>query len=48
MRIGREGGVPVILYHLKAAGPRNWFKEPALLAKIDSARAAGQDVTATM
>jgi N-acyl-D-aspartate/D-glutamate deacylase len=48
MRIGRDGGVPVILYHLKAAGPRNWSKEPALLAKIDSARAAGQDVTATM
>jgi N-acyl-D-amino-acid deacylase len=48
MRIGREGGVPVIIYHLKAAGPSNWQKEPALLAKIDSARAAGQDVTATM
>ncbi len=48
MRIGREGGVPVIIYHLKAAGPTNWSKEPALLAKIDSARAAGQDVTATM
>jgi N-acyl-D-amino-acid deacylase len=48
MRIGRDGGVPVIIYHLKAAGPSNWSKEPALLAKIDSARAAGQDVTATM
>jgi N-acyl-D-amino-acid deacylase len=48
MRIGREGGVPVILYHLKAAAPKNWYKEPALLAKIDSARAAGEDVTATM
>lgn len=48
MRIGRDGGVPVIIYHLKAAGPTNWSKEPALLAKIDSARAAGQDVTATM
>jgi N-acyl-D-amino-acid deacylase len=48
MRIGRDGGVPLIIYHLKAAGPSNWSKEPALLAKIDSARAAGQDVTATM
>jgi len=48
MKIGREGHVPVILYHLKAAGPKNWYKEPALLAKIDSVRAAGQDVTATM
>jgi dihydroorotase/N-acyl-D-amino-acid deacylase len=48
MRIAREGGVPLIIYHLKAAGPSNWSKVPALLAKIDSARAAGQDVTATM
>jgi N-acyl-D-amino-acid deacylase len=48
MRIGRDGGVPLIIYHLKAAGPSNWSREPALLAKIDSARAAGQDVTATM
>jgi dihydroorotase/N-acyl-D-amino-acid deacylase len=48
MRIGKDGGVPVIIYHLKASGPSNWPKEPALLAKIDSARAAGQDVTATM
>src|SRR5665213_1477184 len=38
MRIGRDGAVPVIIYHLKAAGPSNWSKEPALLAKIDSAR----------
>ncbi len=48
LRIAREGGVPLIIYHLKAAGQSNWSKELALLAKIDSARAAGQDVTATM
>lgn len=48
MRIARDGGVPLIIYHLKAAGPSNWPKARALLAKIDSARAAGQDVTATM
>lgn len=47
-RIGREGGVPVIVYHLKAAGRRNWPKAPRMVAKIDSARAAGQDVIATM
>ncbi|GLC23702.1 N-acyl-D-amino-acid deacylase family protein [Roseisolibacter agri] len=47
-RIGREGGVPVIIYHLKAAGRRNWPKAPRMVAKIDSARAAGQDVIATM
>ena len=48
LRIGREGGVPVIVYHLKATGRCNWPKAAALVAKLDSARAAGQDVTATM
>jgi N-acyl-D-amino-acid deacylase len=45
-RIGREGGVPVEIYHLKAAGVRNWPKAAKALAKIDSARAAGRDVGA--
>ena len=48
LRIGREGGVPVEIYHLKAGGRRNWDKTPLALAKIDSARAAGQDVQANM
>lgn len=48
LRIGREGGVPVEIYHLKAAGTANWKKETAMIAKIDSARAAGFDVQATM
>lgn len=48
LRIGREGGVPVEIYHLKASGPRNWPKMPLAIAKIDSARAAGQDVQADM
>ncbi|HET9984307.1 MAG TPA: D-aminoacylase [Longimicrobiales bacterium] len=48
LRIGREGGVPVEIYHLKAAGRRNWPKQRAMIAKIDSARAAGQDVGAGM
>ena len=47
-RIGKEGGVPVELYHLKAAGTANWGKLPAMIAKIDSARAAGLDVQANM
>jgi N-acyl-D-amino-acid deacylase len=46
IRIGREGGVPVEIYHLKAAGVRNWPKARLVVAKIDSARAAGQDVAA--
>ena len=48
LRIGREGGVPVEIFHLKASGPRNWPKMPRAIAKIDSARAAGQDVQANM
>ena len=47
-RIGREGGVPVEIYHLKAAGTANWAKMPAMIARIDSARAAGLDVQANM
>src|SRR5439155_7316505 len=34
----------VEIYHLKAAGVRNWPKAARVLAKIDSARAGGQDV----
>jgi len=48
IRIGREGHVPVEIYHLKAAGKRNWGKAAQAVAKIDSARAAGQDVQANM
>jgi N-acyl-D-amino-acid deacylase len=48
LRIGHEAAVPVDIYHLKASGKRNWGKAGAMVAKIDSARAAGQDVGATM
>ena len=48
IRIGKDGGVPVEIYHLKAAGKRNWAKAPMMIAKIDSARAAGLDVQANM
>jgi N-acyl-D-amino-acid deacylase len=46
--IGRRAGVAVEIYHLKAAGRRNWPKAPLAIAKIDSARAAGLDVQADM
>ena len=48
IRIGREGGVPVEIYHLKAAGTRNWPKAAQAIAKIDSARKTGLDVQANM
>ena len=48
IRIGVEGGVPVEIFHLKAAGRRNWGKMTQAIAKIDSARRAGVDVQANM
>jgi N-acyl-D-amino-acid deacylase len=42
--IGHRADVPVEIYHLKAAGVKNWPKARLVVAKIDSARAAGQDV----
>jgi len=48
VEIGRQGGVPVEIYHLKAGGRRNWLKAPQAIAKIDAARAAGIDVSADM
>ena len=38
--------MPVHIYHLKAAGQENWPLMADALALIDSARAAGMDVTA--
>jgi dihydroorotase/N-acyl-D-amino-acid deacylase len=40
--------VPVVIYHFKASGSRFWDLADPAIAKIDSARAAGQDVKATM
>ncbi len=48
IRIGVDGGVPVHIYHLKAAGQENWTLMPRALALIDSARAAGIQITADM
>lgn len=46
--IGQGAGVPVEVYHLKAAGKRNWPKAARAIALIDSARAAGVDIQANM
>jgi dihydroorotase/N-acyl-D-amino-acid deacylase len=48
LAIGREGGVPVEIYHLKAGGRRNWPKMQQAIARIDAARKAGQDAGADM
>ena len=46
MAVGAGAGVPVHIYHLKAAGQENWPLMADALALIDSARAEGMDVTA--
>jgi N-acyl-D-amino-acid deacylase len=45
-RIAREAGIPAEVSHLKLAGRRSQGFMPRVLARIDSARAAGLDVTA--
>ncbi len=46
IRIGEEGGVPVHIFHLKAAGEENWPRMKEAIALIQSARDRGIDVTA--
>src|SRR5690349_8501587 len=48
IQIGTKGNVPVEIYHLKAAGTKNWAKGPLAIAKIDSARRAGVNIQANM
>ncbi|HKJ91711.1 MAG TPA: D-aminoacylase [Longimicrobiales bacterium] len=43
--IAREANVPVEIFHLKTAGTSNWGKMPQVVARIDSARKAGLDIT---
>jgi dihydroorotase/N-acyl-D-amino-acid deacylase len=45
-RIGREAHIPVEIWHLKAAGKRNWGRMPEIVDRIDKARASGIDVEA--
>jgi N-acyl-D-amino-acid deacylase len=46
--IARASGGPAEIYHLKAAGKRNWNKLDALISAVDAARASGVRVTADM
>jgi N-acyl-D-amino-acid deacylase len=48
IRIARDAHIPAIFYHLKAAGKSNWSKLDPLIAKIDSARKTGLDISACM
>jgi N-acyl-D-amino-acid deacylase len=46
IRIGREAPIPVEIWHIKAAGKPNWGRMPQIVAKIDSARASGVEISA--
>jgi dihydroorotase/N-acyl-D-amino-acid deacylase len=46
LRIGREGHIPVEIWHIKVAGKDNWGRMPEVVAKISSARNQGMDVSA--
>ena len=48
IRISREAGIPAEVYHIKAAGQKNWPKEDALLARIEAAQKEGLKITANM
>lgn len=45
-RIAREAHVPVEIFHLKVAGPKKWGEMPAVIRRIDQARAEGLDIAA--
>jgi dihydroorotase/N-acyl-D-amino-acid deacylase len=45
-RIAREADIPTEVYHLKTAGPKAWGMMPAVLKRIEEARAQGLDVVA--
>lgn len=46
LAIGRQARVPVNISHIKALGRDTWGKAPAVIARIEAARAGGQRVTA--
>jgi dihydroorotase/N-acyl-D-amino-acid deacylase len=45
-RVAREAAIPAEIYHLKTSGRPNWGEMPAVLKRIEAARAEGLDVTA--
>jgi len=48
MRIGREAGLPVEIYHLKALGEPNWPKMDQVIRMIGEARRQGVKISANM
>jgi N-acyl-D-amino-acid deacylase len=48
LRIAREAKIPAEIYHLKAAGERNWPKMDKVIAVVEAARREGLKITADM
>ena len=48
IHIADEADIRAEVYHLKMSGQANWTKFDAVVAKIDSARAAGLEITTDM
>ncbi len=46
IRIGREAGLPVEIFHLKVAGKTRWGTMPQIVSKIQAARDEGLDIRA--
>jgi N-acyl-D-amino-acid deacylase len=46
--IGLQAGVPVEIYHLKAAGVDNWHLTDQIIERIEDARSRGIDMAASM
>jgi N-acyl-D-amino-acid deacylase len=46
IRIGREGGLPVEIFHLKVIGKSRWGSMPRVVETIDAARKSGLDIRA--
>ena len=48
LQISREAGIPAEVYHIKAAGEKNWGKIDNLLSRIEAAQKEGLNVRANM
>ena len=48
VRISREAGIPAEIYHIKAAGQKNWSKLDTFLSRIEAAQKEGLKIRANM
>src|SRR5437763_3621898 len=48
LRIAREANIPAEVYHIKAAGQKNWAKVDGLLSRVEAAQQEGLNIRANM